>query len=199
MPFGKGRLASAEVANISSPLSTGDTLDTLNLWFWMPKELITKGTMERVWQYGNWDLTCCARGEFLPFDWDGNMIQKISDHPRRMCTGRIAGPHVLAMHQVTADTEYHANHMGLKHWQNLHPCDFCPADAIEGSAYNYSDFGPDSKWMQEQVTRDEWVQNVTPYPLRQACPLIGFSIFSIGLDILHVVDLGVLALQDQRR
>ena len=51
---------------------------------------------------------------------------------------------VLGMTQATADTEYHANHMGLKHWQNLRPCDFCPADAIEGSDDNFSDFGPDS-------------------------------------------------------
>ena len=62
---------------------------------------------------------------------------------------------VLGMTQATADTEYHANHMGLKHWQNLHPCDFCPADAIEGSNYNCSDFGP--AWMQEQATRDEYM------------------------------------------
>ena len=32
VPFGKSRI-NAEVANISSPLATGDTLDTLNLWF----------------------------------------------------------------------------------------------------------------------------------------------------------------------
>ena len=49
VPFGKGRLANAEVANISSPLSTGDTLDTLNLWWWMPKDLITNGTASRRW------------------------------------------------------------------------------------------------------------------------------------------------------
>ena len=68
---------------------------------------------------------------------------------------------VLGMTQATADTEYHANHMGLKHWQNLHPCDFCPADAIEGSNYNFSDFGP--AWMQEQVTRDEYGYKMSRY------------------------------------
>ena len=47
VPFGKSRI-NAEVANISSPLATGDTLDTLNLWFWMPKDLITKGTTQCV-------------------------------------------------------------------------------------------------------------------------------------------------------
>ena len=55
------------------------------------------------------------------------------------------GPHVLAMIQSTADTEFLANRMGLKQWQELHPCDFCTADSIEGSSYNFSDFRPDSK------------------------------------------------------
>ena len=39
---------------------------------------------------------------------------------------------------------------------------------------------------------DEWEENVTPHPLWQAYPLIGLTIFSICLDILHVLDLGVL-------
>ena len=74
VPYGKSRTASADVANISSPLSTGDTLDTLNLWWWMPKDLIVtgpNGTMERVWKYAIWDILCCTAGEFLTFDWDG--------------------------------------------------------------------------------------------------------------------------------
>ena len=87
------------MANISSTLSTGDTLDTLNLWFWMPKDLITDGTMERVWKYAIWDLLCCARGEFLPYDWDGNIIQARSYHPRQMRTGRIMAPHLRPYRQ----------------------------------------------------------------------------------------------------
>ena len=64
VPYGKSRSASADVANISSPLSTGDTLDTLNLWWWMPKDLITNGTMERVWKYAIWDISVVLEANF---------------------------------------------------------------------------------------------------------------------------------------
>ncbi len=75
VPYGKSKLASIDVANVSSPLATGDTLDTLNLWWWVPKSLCTSlkqhgvCTRRRVWKGAVWDLLCCVKGEFLPWDW----------------------------------------------------------------------------------------------------------------------------------
>ena len=75
VPYGKGRLASADVANGTSPLATGDTLDTLNLWWWIPKAVCATEkkhgvcTRKRLWRASIWDLLCCTRGEFLPYDW----------------------------------------------------------------------------------------------------------------------------------
>ncbi len=196
VPYGKGKLASADVANVSSILAAGDTMDTLNLWWWLPKSVCTNlkqhgvCTRRRLWKAAVWDLICCLRGEFLPWDWytylneligaygcelarrlcliagiaklcighamcgpwcnyvymerksyrDGVDISSVPAHPRRGKIGRIMGRLVFAVIQAVADTEYHANQWGLKHWQNKFPCDFCWADAVEGSAYNFSDF-----------------------------------------------------------
>ena len=183
---------------MSSPLATGDTLDTLNLHWWLPKGVCCNelehgvDTRKRLWKGAIWDLLCCVRGEFLPYDWDGQDIAATEGHQRRGKIGRIMGELVLACNQLVADTEYHCNALRLRHFRNkTSPCDWCGCDALKGSPKNYSDFREGSLWMLSMVTLEQWMNNVTPHPLFEAHVLIGITIFSICLDILHILNLGV--------
>ena len=99
---------------------------------------------------------------------------------------------ILAILQATNDTEHNANFLNLQHWQNLCPCNWCPASAVKDSLMPWSDFGADSRWMPLCVTVEDWIADPTKHPLWQAWPLIGITIFSLCLDILHILDLGVL-------
>jgi hypothetical protein len=101
------------------------------------------------------------------------------------------GRHVLAAIQVVADGDYHSNHLGLKHWRNRDPCDWCQADNVDGSPLKYSDFREGVLWQISIFTMEQWKNNVTPHPLWEAHVLIGLTIFCICLDILHVLHLGV--------
>ena len=178
VPYGKGKLASVCVYNVSSPLGTGETLDILNLWFWLPKALVCNEEEHGIDTYkywfskvGLWDLLSCIKGEFLPHDWDWKPWPE--NHARAKKKGRIMGKYVLPIIQVVADTEHHANHLGLKHWGCLDPCDFCPADSRKGSRMPWSDFGDSSLWMALCVTLLQWMANPTQHPLWENYLLLG--------------------------
>ena len=103
------------------------------------------------------------------------------------------GDHVLGVIQAVADTDYSANHLGLKHLRNRNPCDcdWCQADDVDGSPLKYSNFREGALWQVSVFTMEQWKNNVTPHPLWEAHVLIGITIFCICLDILHVMDLGI--------
>jgi len=172
-------------------------LDILNLWFWLPKALVCNEEEHGIDTYkywfskvGLWDLLSCIKGEFLPHDWDWKPWPE--NHARAKKKGRIMGKYVLPIIQVVADTEHHANHLGLKHWGCLDPCDFCPADSRKGSRMPWSDFGDSSLWMALCVTLLQWMANPTQHPLWENYILLGITIFCICFDELHVMALGVL-------
>ena len=199
VPYGKSRSASVTVNNVSSMLAEGDSLDCLNLWWWLPKAIACKGvacegeeqnTFNRFWKVAIWDLLCCLRGEFLPFDWDNKIIGP--GHPRYGKVGRIMDDMLFAILQVTNDTEHNANFLRLQNWQHLCPCNWCPASSERDSIMPYSDFSEDSAWIPLQVTVDDWIQEPIEHPLWEAWCLIGITLFSLCLDILHILDLGVL-------
>ena len=196
VPYGKGKLANMCVNNVSSVLSDGDSLDCLNLWWWLPKAIAcTKAvhgwdTFGILWKVAIWDLLCCLHGEFLQYDWEGREIGP--GHARYGKTGRIMADLILAILQATNDTEHNANFLNLQHWQSLRPCNWCPASAAKDTLMPYSDFEADSDWIPLCVTVEDWVADPTDHPLWQAWALIGITIFSLCLDILHILDLGVL-------
>ena len=136
VPYAKGRSASVTVNNVSSMLAEGDSLDCLNLWWWIPKPIVCKtashDTVKRLWKVAIWDLLCCLRGEFLPYDWDNNVIGP--GHPRHGKVGRIMDDMLFAILQVTNDTEHNANFLNLQNWQHRCPCNWCPASTERGSS-----------------------------------------------------------------
>ena len=48
VPYGEASTANVMVNNISSILGTGDTIHVLNLWFWMPKNLMCNASEHGV-------------------------------------------------------------------------------------------------------------------------------------------------------
>ena len=196
VPYGKGKLANMIVNNVSSVLSTGASIDCLNLWWWFPKAIACIQAIHgcdswgRFWKAGIWDLLCCLRGEFLPFDWDGQTISE--GHPRFGKKGRIMGKYTMAIMQATNDTEHNVNFLNMRHWGCTSPCNWCQASGSRESSMPYSDFENDSEWMALQTTVEGWLANPIDHPLWQAQHLMGITIWCVCLDILHVLDLGVL-------
>ena len=80
VPYGKSKIANMCVNNVSSVLSDGDSLDCLNLWWWLPKAIACSRAVHGcdsfgiLWKVAIWDLLCCLHGEFLPYDWEGRAI-----------------------------------------------------------------------------------------------------------------------------
>ena len=99
---------------------------------------------------------------------------------------------LFAILQVTNDTEHNANFLNLQNWQHRRPCNWCPASGERDSIMPYSDFSEDSAWIPLQVKVDDWIQEPIAHPLWEAWCLIGITLFSLCLDILHILDLGVL-------
>ena len=144
VPFGKGRLASLDVVNVTSLLAIGAVLDIINLWFAFPKQILCKlavdgyDTMSYFWQAAIWDLWTCLTGVFAHRDWLGKEIGP--GHQRWGKVGEVMGGLLLAMLQVGTDTDYLSNNLGLPHWQNLDPCGWCNCDSRNGSDNLFSDF-----------------------------------------------------------
>ena len=131
--------------------------------------------MTRLWKVAIWDLVCCLKGEFLPYDWDGEDI--VEGHIRHGHAGKIMGQYILAPIMLVADTEHHTNHFGLQHWGTLRPCNWCTADRIYGSNRLFSDFRPGAQWMRELLTVEQLEDNMIPHALFQAHALVGITLF----------------------
>jgi len=177
-PYGKGKLASVGVYNVSSPLGTGETLDILNVWMWMPKALVCNQEEHGMDTYkewyrtgGLWDLLSWITGEVLPRGWHWKPWLK--EHPHAEKKGWSMSKDVPPIIQVVADTEHHANHLGVKHGGCLDPCDVCPADSRKGSRMPWSDFGESALWMALCVALRQWMANPTQHPLWENYLLLG--------------------------
>ena len=68
---------------------------------------------ERCRTLGEWNLLSCITGGVLPRDWHWKPWSK--EQPRAEKNGRSMHKDVLPIVQVVADTEHHANHLGVKH------------------------------------------------------------------------------------
>jgi len=197
VPYGKGRLASANVTSWSSKLSGGHVLDWLNLWSAVPKSILCKkeqhgyNTEEYLFRAFIYDAHCCVQGEFCEYDWTGSAWpHELQDRPK---SGHIMGGMTLALIQLGADNEYLANTLRLPHWQSLDPCAWCPADQRRLSTRLWADFRDSAEWKLLLVTLAMWEANPCDHVLWRAFVLIGLTMFSVCLDILHCVDKGVLA------
>ena len=139
-------------------LASGDTLDTLNLWFAFPGPLAC--TMDRdgeetlqtiVWRISIWDALSMARGEFLDYDWGGTPIADVI--VRTQFRGRIAGDYFVGWIQVAADLDFLLKDLKFPHWGNETPCKWCTANT---STNLWSDFRSSAAWKRFLTTKEQW-------------------------------------------
>ena len=56
----------------------------------------------------------------------------------------------------------------------------------------YTDFGPTSRWKSRLTSKAEWHDQAHTHILWQSFSRVGLDVFCICIDILHVVDLGIV-------
>ena len=142
-------------------------------------------TDKEVWKVLLWSFESLLRGTWPDKDPWNNPWDETQQWRRDKANARIMGRYFAALAQAGADLDYCCNVWKLRHF-NVGPCCFlCGADH-ESRPWN--DFRPGSEWMSTSMTLLEWYNDLPDHPLWTA---YGFTVFSVCLDIMHILDLGV--------
>lgn len=197
VPYGKAKNASADVFSWSIQTAQGDCWDTIQPWHALPEKIkARKGlhghdTEEFVDKWKMWDMFAMTKGSFLTHDADGIPWESSPYAYRGRKTGAICGGYFVGWMQVAPDHEYLCNVLKHPHWGKLRPCKLCSCDD-RTPGNQFSDFSILSSWIANLTTRNGWLSDLPDHPLWRKHILLGLTIFSLCVDILHCLDKGVL-------
>ena len=176
----------------------GPTLDT-RLIFCMLKdsEAVKPESLHKVFKVLAWSLTALAAGTFPAADEEGRAFGP-RHHPTRAAK---AGKPLTSDGHRGCWAEFRGD------WKFLHEalhtreyatgnncCHLCAAVKAGPDALLYTNFAIDCELRATRVTSDGWMQAALAD--RHASPLLaipGFDIWRVRFDIMHTLDLGILA------
>ena len=162
------------------------------MWFGLPTKCIATvakwgvSTMSILWTVLMWDMLQCSRGVFAPVDEHG--ARWVMGHARRRLSGRLAGNYFIGWYEVSGDMDYLSNFLRLPHFNSNNPCAWCTANRSDNPWTNFQATAP---WMASTTTLEQWLAAPADHPIWRHATSLGLTVFSVCLDILHVVDLGV--------
>ena len=141
------------------------------------------GTASVLYKHLKWSLEACLEGKHPTLDWDGQPFEQGSY--RSQVAGQALHPenYFMAAFLICGDLEELCNQYGLRHFNSNQPCFWCSANV---SDLPWSDLAPTALWRGTVVTEADAMRPST-HPLWQ---IPGFSVWSVGWDILHGLDLG---------
>ena len=192
VPCTKGE--SLEVYSVHSLLGEGNSLQVKFLLTALFKSVIARGdtpatdTMGKVWNVILWCLRILESGVFPNVDWaERPYLPGTWEHSQAGLP--FAGGYWFPLWLIKGDMEWMANSLGLPHWQSAKPCAWCQCSREpDNGVFN---FFPAAQWRRSLwLNARAWKRSQAKlHPIFQ---LDNVSLFSIGLDMLHTVDLGVV-------
>ena len=144
-------------------------------------------TYADIWRMILWELEVVWTGEFPATDWDDNPWPPNSWR-ERMAGQRIMGNYFGVLVQVAADYEWLATRLAFRHWSENTPCSYCGCNRTDKPL---TDFRPCAAWLNTIVSLEEWLAAPRQCQLFSH-PIVHVNLFTIQLDVMHVMCLGVL-------
>lgn len=165
----------------------------------LPKSCMVASSLDRVWQMLVWSFNALAMGVHPDKDVDGRsystMPCKSAEEERRfLLAGKPLGGSMkirCIIMVVAGDIEWFCSQFGFPYAMANNPCPYCKADNLRvNSQRPFTDFRSNAKWKTTVLKPHELKAKYGNHPLMQ---VMGVNVFSIKLDTLHLVDLGVAA------
>lgn len=196
VPYGKGSLRNLDCVSVSSPCGTGGALDKLFLAFAVPASIsVSKGPFQStkpLWRRFIWSKDALFSGRHPTVDWNRLPWDDTNDPSGKF--RNVAGKPlfgdlyfaVLAM--LSADHDYLSNTLKLRHFNAVPNCCFgCNAMQTDGPL-SYTDVRRTAGWRSTLETDSSFRLLYENEHLIWTALTLGMII----LDLMHVVDLGVL-------
>ena len=142
-------------------------------------------TMDQIWEILRWSFRVLLGGVWPSRDWKGKPLDgwRWDKRGESLC-----GDSRLCIFQLAADLDYLCSNLGLQHFNDGdRPCFRCHGNR---STMLCTDIRPSAAWCRHVIDRGEWFS--TPKHALFADVGIGLSLFHIQLDVLHMLDLGLL-------
>ena len=148
------------------------------------KEVDGHDTMREIYRCLRWSLAACLAGLHPVLNWDEEPWPQGSERAKLANTPLHPEAKFLGTFQLLGDLDELCNQYGLRHFNSNSPCFWCRANTQD---LPWTDFSPTAAWRQ---TLEE-PQRVLLAPSEHELWLLpGMSVFSVGWDILHGLDVG---------
>ena len=142
-------------------------------------------TMDRVWVIIQWCFRVLLSGCWPALDWERKPFTGWRWERRGQ---PLAGNYRFAMFEIACDLDYACNYLSLQHFgHGTHPCFRCNGNR---TTMPISDLRMEAAWRRHCVDIPTWY--FMPKHSLFADPQVGMNVFHLALDVLHVMDLGVL-------
>ena len=196
---GKPGSESLECISIQSLLGFGPTLQVKFLLYAMFENNKVKAgpgiqpSIDTVWKMIAWSLDALYNGEFPKFDWNGDPWDPHSSE------AKLAGKPLCSTDEkyfgvlwsIKGDLDWFAKGLGLKNYNRVDPCEYCPATR-EGPKHSWpTNFADDALWKSNCLSTEQW--RAVDRVLHRLFAVFSFlSQHNLEADELHVLHLGVL-------
>ena len=180
---------SLHVVSWSSFFGRGSVLEVQLMFSALVKSVVIDkpgggGTMQEIYQCLQWSLSACLAGLHPTQDWKGDPWPLGSSRAKVAGTPLHPKGFFLAVFSVVGDLDELCNQYGLKHFNAKEPCFLCEANDHDTP---WTDFAPSAKWRATVLRR----QTVNPPPsAHKLWTIPGVTVWTVGWDILHGLDLG---------
>ena len=176
-----------------SLLTTSNTLDSSFYIASWPKSWTLKkkpgeegGTWENIYKTMIWSFQAMLEGKHPAADVDGQAWPINSQEAALAGKDLVPGNWRCVAWGVLGDQEFFCNTLGMPHWNKPSFCWHCSANKTEGQ--HWKDFADERGWVY-RTPQEEQDNPISPHWFFKGLP--GVTSFSLCLDVLHVIDLGL--------
>lgn len=169
------------------------------LWA-MPKSAMHPSSLQKVWELMCWSFNALAEGVHPVADASGRLYADIPNRsPDEEMRHKLAGQNIgggslkvrCIIMVISGDIEWFCSQFNFPYAMSNTPCPYCKCDNNKtNSTMPFTDFRKNAAWKTAICTSAELKAKFGAHPLMK---VLGVNVYTIKLDTLHLVDLGVAA------
>eukprot|EP00959_Pyramimonas_sp_CCMP1952_P106802 2232820-Pyramimonas_sp.AAC.1 len=142
-------------------------------------------TWAAIWHVLAWSLSALADGKHPSKQPNGEDWPM--GHPRRLLAGKKISAAVVSV--IAGDIEWFCQEFQFPYAMSNYPCAYCMCDnKTPPGPCPFNDFRKDAPWKSRYLSHHD-LFNTYKHALFDMVP--GVNVYTVKLDILHVMDLGV--------